>query len=254
MSVQIQVRRGTASQWTAANTVLASGEIGFETDTGQFKIGTGSTAWSTLEYAASGGSGFVAQANAPEDTDLLWLDTDEGATPGINPNIINAKGDLIVGTAADTVDILTAGTNGQYLIANSLTTSGLQWNTLPTFVTLSGSETLSNKTFTNYQVGVSTALGTTGTINLDFSTEGFKSHSGNLTGNITYTASNYATGRSITVRVPNGTTLRTLTFPTNWKFVGTKPADIAASKTGILTITSFGTTEADCVAAWAVEA
>ena len=45
-------RRGTASEWTAANTVLATGEVGFETDTGRFKIGDGSTAWNSRAYAS----------------------------------------------------------------------------------------------------------------------------------------------------------------------------------------------------------
>ena len=47
----IQVRRDTAANWTSVNPTLASGEIGFETDTGKFKIGTGSTAWTSLLYA-----------------------------------------------------------------------------------------------------------------------------------------------------------------------------------------------------------
>jgi len=38
MAIRIQVRRGTASQWTTADPVLAAGEIGFETNTGKFKI------------------------------------------------------------------------------------------------------------------------------------------------------------------------------------------------------------------------
>ena len=53
MSVQIQLKRSTASAWTAANPTLASGEIGYETDTGKFKIGNGSTAWTSLSYANS---------------------------------------------------------------------------------------------------------------------------------------------------------------------------------------------------------
>lgn len=52
MANTIQLRRGTASQWTAANSLLASGEIGFETDTNKFKIGTGTASWSELPYAA----------------------------------------------------------------------------------------------------------------------------------------------------------------------------------------------------------
>jgi len=51
---QIQIRRGTASQWTSANPTLAAGEFGYESDTGKFKIGTGSTAWTSLSYQASG--------------------------------------------------------------------------------------------------------------------------------------------------------------------------------------------------------
>lgn len=45
-----QFRRGTAAQWTSANTVLASGELGLETNTGFFKIGDGTTAWNSLAY------------------------------------------------------------------------------------------------------------------------------------------------------------------------------------------------------------
>lgn len=45
---QIQFRRGTASQWSSTNPVLSSGELGYETDTGNFKIGNGSTAWNSL--------------------------------------------------------------------------------------------------------------------------------------------------------------------------------------------------------------
>ena len=43
-------RRGTAAQWTAANPVLAMGELGFETDTTRWKRGDGATAWTALSY------------------------------------------------------------------------------------------------------------------------------------------------------------------------------------------------------------
>ena len=46
----MQQRRGTATQWTSANPILASGEIGWETDTNKFKIGNGLATWSTLQY------------------------------------------------------------------------------------------------------------------------------------------------------------------------------------------------------------
>ena len=47
----MQQRRGTAQQWIdAAPVVLAPGEIGFETDSNQFKMGDGTTEWQALSY------------------------------------------------------------------------------------------------------------------------------------------------------------------------------------------------------------
>lgn len=54
VNTRIQLRRGTAAagatQWTTQ--VLYAGEIGYETDTGKFKIGDGTTAWNSLSYAS----------------------------------------------------------------------------------------------------------------------------------------------------------------------------------------------------------
>jgi hypothetical protein len=52
---QIQVRRGTAAQWTSANPTLAAGELGFETDTNKIKCGNGATAWNSLAYLNNDG-------------------------------------------------------------------------------------------------------------------------------------------------------------------------------------------------------
>jgi hypothetical protein len=52
-TVRIQVRRGLSSEWTAANPVLAAGEMGVETNTNKFKFGNGTDAWTALSYAAS---------------------------------------------------------------------------------------------------------------------------------------------------------------------------------------------------------
>ena len=50
-NIQFQFRRGTAAEWAAANTVLAPGEMGIETDTNKFKIGVAAaTAWNSLGY------------------------------------------------------------------------------------------------------------------------------------------------------------------------------------------------------------
>jgi hypothetical protein len=58
VAVTIQLRRDTAANWTAANTLLAQGEIGLELVTGKFKIGDGVTHWTgLLYYDGPGGSG-----------------------------------------------------------------------------------------------------------------------------------------------------------------------------------------------------
>ena len=51
MPTQIQLRRDTAADWTSNNPTLAAGEFGWESDSNRFKIGTGSAAWNSLDYA-----------------------------------------------------------------------------------------------------------------------------------------------------------------------------------------------------------
>lgn len=98
MAIQIQFRRDTASDWTAENPTLVSGELGYETDTGKFKIGDGSTAWNSLAYVSP-----------------------------LQVNTIDAKGDIIVGTANDSVARLAVGTNGFVLTADSAEATGVKW-------------------------------------------------------------------------------------------------------------------------------
>lgn len=46
----IQLKRGLAATWTSTNPILAPGEFGYETDTGKYKLGNGSTSWNALAY------------------------------------------------------------------------------------------------------------------------------------------------------------------------------------------------------------
>ena len=70
MATRIQVRRDTAANWAAApTTVLASGEIGFESDTLQFKIGDGAAQWQSLEYAG-GTTPIIKNTGGTTITDL----------------------------------------------------------------------------------------------------------------------------------------------------------------------------------------
>lgn len=92
------------------------------------------------------------------------------------------------------------------------------------------------------------------TVNLDMAALTGLFRTISLTGNLELTSSNRATGRNLTLRLVADASSRTLTFPAAWVFVGTKPSSIAANKTGILSLSFFGTGDADCIAAYGVQA
>jgi hypothetical protein len=93
VQTQLQQRRGTAASWTSTNPTLAAGEIGFESDTNKFKIGTGSTAWASLSY---------------------WVQ-----------DPVTTKGDLYTFSTTDTR--LPVGANGETIVADSSTSTGLRY-------------------------------------------------------------------------------------------------------------------------------
>lgn len=78
-------------------------------------------------------------------------------TNSISKTTINAKGDLLAGTANDTLTVLSAGSNGAYLKVDSSAATGLAWDTA--VVTLTDSQTLTNKTLTSPTL-TTPALGT----------------------------------------------------------------------------------------------
>jgi hypothetical protein len=74
---------------------------------------------------------------------------------------VTAKADILVGASSGVVDNLAVGTNGQVLTANSAQTLGLNWTTPTTGdVTLTGTQTLTNKTLTDPVITQATATPT----------------------------------------------------------------------------------------------
>jgi len=141
---QIQLRRGTAAQWTSTNPTLAAGEQGFETDTGKIKIGDGSTAWTGLSYL---GAGTV--------TSII-------AGTGLSGGTITSSGTIAIDSTVATL------TGTQTLTNKTLTTpviasiSNSGTITVPTgtltLATLTGTETLTNKTLTTPILGTPTSV------------------------------------------------------------------------------------------------
>jgi hypothetical protein len=103
MAVQIQLRNGTAAQWTAANPTLAAGEVGIESDTRKQKFGDGTTAWNSLSYA--GGSGTVTGV-----TGTSPVASSGGTTPAIS--LSSAYGDTLNPYASKTANQVLAAPNG----------------------------------------------------------------------------------------------------------------------------------------------
>jgi hypothetical protein len=63
---------------------------------------------------------------------LVWA-PDLGGGSGISPTILDAKGDIIAATAADTAARLAVGTNGHVLTADSAQVTGIKWAAATTF-------------------------------------------------------------------------------------------------------------------------
>lgn len=69
-NVAIQVRRGTAAEWTSSNPILYVGEICLETDTHKTKYGDGSTHWNDLPYSTCPVDGNSVPVQVMRDTDV----------------------------------------------------------------------------------------------------------------------------------------------------------------------------------------
>lgn len=128
--------------------------FGWSVPTSTDLVKDGATAIETLGDAIDaslldlkgGTSGQVLAKNSNTDMDFVWVAQDD--SNAIQNAIVDAKGDLIGATAADTPARLAVGTNGQVLTADSTAATGLKWAaassggmTLLSTTTLSGTST-----------------------------------------------------------------------------------------------------------------
>jgi hypothetical protein len=102
-----------------------------------------------------GTTGQVLAKASGTDMDFTWVAQDD--SNAIQNAIVDAKGDLIAATAADTPARLAVGTNGQVLTADSTAATGLAWATAagssgPAFrAWLSADQTVTGSTSTKVQ-------------------------------------------------------------------------------------------------------
>ena len=144
MPTKIQLRRGTANQWTTADPTLASGEFGVETDTAKVKLGDGTTAWTSLSYfgnlealnnvgdvtITSASSGEVLQYNGS-----AWVNSglainevsDVTITSASNGEVLQYNGSAWVNATLDALPDQ-SGNSGYYLTTDGSTASWVALN------------------------------------------------------------------------------------------------------------------------------
>ena len=115
---KIQVRHDTTANWAAANPTLAAGEVGLDTTLGKFKVGDGSTAWTTLGFYKGVAAVSTGAPASPTSGDL-WLDTDDVAVAGVA--FLDSEGDpAAIGTVADGTSVYAARRDHVHAISGQL--------------------------------------------------------------------------------------------------------------------------------------
>lgn len=132
----LQFRRGASSVWSSVNPSLSAGEIGYETDTGYFKVGDGSTNWDSLPYFKpidgdwnSAVSGLIPYVTGISGVAVSWSAPDNTYTVALSDPTIQIADitDFVDGVNDRVNSLLTEGENIQLTYTdNGDVTSTLQ--------------------------------------------------------------------------------------------------------------------------------
>jgi hypothetical protein len=173
MAVRQQQRRGTATQWTSANPILAAGEIGFETDTNKFKIGDGTNRWASLTYFTADAAAAIQDLidGAPGILDTLnelaaAVGDDANFFATVTSNIAAAKSEAISTASSDaTTKANNAKSGAEATAATALSAHEADTTNVhgiadtSILATTTGTQTLTNKTLTSPVINGATVGG-----------------------------------------------------------------------------------------------
>jgi hypothetical protein len=141
---KIKLKRGTTSQWAAANPILLLGEPGIDTTENKVKYGDGVTAWSGLAFSGGGGGGGGGGANLSVTTTSTTITV--ASDSGTDATLATASGSVAgIMTAAQFTKLdgiatgATANSSDATLLARANHTGTQAWSTITsTPTTLAG--------------------------------------------------------------------------------------------------------------------
>lgn len=160
-----------------------------------------------------GTTGQVLSKNSNTDLDFTWVTSDDANA--IQNSIVDAKGDLISATAADTPARLAVGANGTFLSADSTQSTGLKWTTAPS----PASWNIVQQTAIDYTEDLNVAAYLNGNWVVGGSSEGAYSTDGSTWTAISIgvsTIKGLATNNTTYVAVGQNAGIRTSTNLTSW--------------------------------------
>ena len=121
----IQLRRGSLTEWSNANPTLANGEIGYVTNNGKFKIGDGSTVWSSLGYATILPSELSGLVNT-EINNTVVGGSGISVAPGVGSTVVISLSDPTI-QVADITDLTATAAEINVLDGVTASTSELNY-------------------------------------------------------------------------------------------------------------------------------
>ena len=152
MSTRIRFRRDTAANWTSNNPTLTTGELGYETDTGKFKIGNNTNAWTALAYSITAE---LSEGNLNDLKDVTITSAANGDFLRWNGTAwVNDAVNLSTDTVGSFVESLVAGTG------ITLTNNSGEGATPTVAVNTSVSAALASPTLTGTPLATTAAPGT----------------------------------------------------------------------------------------------
>lgn len=232
-----------------ASTALSTAWVGTNAADRAYSIAKGAlnTAWvgtnvadqayavatTALDTAWTGtGIGGQAYSIATEALDTAWTGTD--AANQAYSLAVNALNTAWVGTNAIAA-ITASGTSGQILRKNSETSGDTRWADLVEYGTL---------------------LPSTGTVTLDLSSATPRLRSIAVSAPTSFATTNVSAGNWISVRMSTNGTASTIRFGENWTWLGSSYSgdnSLASGKYAMLSLTCFGQSQTDIVAAWVAQ-